>query len=142
MKKCNKVKNTCGTKNFAMCISYEGTINSISEYTNEDCLSIEETTQDIYNQLEQLDLSELGESCLEYVEEDGKILVKNVLKKYEEEICYLKNKVTELENRPFCNQPIADCIEDFSCLSLPCDNSIITVKDWMLAVQAKICETL
>ena len=55
---------------------------------------------------------------------------------------YYVNKVTELENRPFCNQPITACIEDFSCLSLPCDNSIITVKDWMLAVQAKICETL
>lgn len=141
MKKCNKVKNTCASKTFAICTSYEGTINSGSEYTDESCLSIEETTQDIYNQLEQLDLSDLGESCLDYVEEDGKLLVKNVLLKYEQEICSLKEEVEELKNRPFCNQPITSCITDFSCLSLPCDNSIITVKDWMLAVQAKLCET-
>lgn len=52
---CNdKISNLCGNKTYAACVDYEGTVNSQSELINDECLSIEETTQDIYNQLEDL----------------------------------------------------------------------------------------
>ena len=141
MKNCNKIKKTCGTTMFATCVSYEGTVNSISEYTDNDCLSIEETTQDIYNQLEQLNLSELGNACLEYVEEDGKLLVKNVLKKYEDEICTLKEELETVKNTQFCNMKVTECGLDFSCLELPCEQEILTVKDLFQALINKVCTT-
>ena len=142
MKNCNqKIKHTCGSIVFADCTSYEGTVNADSEFNENNCLSIEQTTQDIYNQLDNLDLSALGELCLTYVQEDNKNIVKNVLLKFEEEICTLKEKVESLENRQLCDIPIGECLESFDCLVTPCDTTIITLADWMLAVQTKLCET-
>lgn len=139
---CDIVKNTCGTSTYAECVNYEGKVNESSELKTHCALSIEETTQDIYNQLEEIDLSGLGETCLSYVTTSkGKTVVKNVLLKYEEEICNLRQKVLELENRQICDFPISQCITDLSCLELPCDRTIITVADWMNAITTKICET-
>ena len=57
----------------------------------------------------------------------------------EDEICNLKTKVTELENRQLCDFPITSCVTDFGCLALPCDTTIQTLGDWIKAVQTKIC---
>jgi hypothetical protein len=124
-KNCSKVTKTCGTRNFASCIDYEGEVNENSEFTNQDCLNVEDNIQDIYNQLEDINLSELGQECLEYTQEEGRIKVKAVLLKYEQEICELKTKVTELENRPLCNMPLGSCV-DTTGLVDPCGDPITT----------------
>lgn len=142
MKNCNKIKHTCGSgRNFAVCIETEGEVNADSTLVGETCTNLQENLDDIYNQLENLDLSALGELCLTYVQEDNKNIVKNVLLKFEEEICTLKEKVESLENRQLCDIPIGECLESFDCLVTPCDTTIITLADWMLAVQTKLCET-
>ena len=144
MKKCNqKIKHTCGSIVFADCTSYEGILPEFSEL---ECPSIEETTEELYNLVgeikEETDLSELGNSCLEYLlDENDKIVVKNVLLKFEEEICNLKEKLELVKNRQICSIPITECLPDLGCLALPCDTSIVTLGDWMLAVQTKLCET-
>jgi len=140
-KNCNKIENTCtGNRNFATCIEYEGTTNEQSILKDDCSLNLEETTQDIYNQLEEIDLTLLGD-CLEYEEtDDGKIIVKNVLLKHEEEICALKDRVDEIENMAICDYPISSCGLDLYCLSLPCDNSILTIKDLFQALINKVCE--
>ncbi len=138
----NKIKHTCSSTNYATCIHYESSVNTDSQYDENDCLSIEETTQDIYNQLENLDLSALGELCLSYVQENNKNIVKNVLLKFEEEICNLKEELEIVKNRQICDIPITECFPNgFDCLIGDCDNSIVTLKDWMLAMQTRICET-
>ena len=84
---CNKVKNTCAASTYAECVTYEGEVNENSTLKTHCALSIEETTQDIYTQLEEINLSELGNTCLEYIlNEEDKIIVKNVLLKFEEKI--------------------------------------------------------
>lgn len=141
MKKCNaKVKHTCGSTNYATCINYEGTVNSQSELIDYSCLDLEETTQDIYNQLEQLDLSELGNECLEYVKEDNKIKLISALLVYEKEICELKDKIENLETKSLCEMSISECGLDLKCLQLPCDTQINTVKDLFQALIDKSCE--
>lgn len=142
----NKIKHTCGTTNYSTCIHWEGTVNTQSELVDETCLDQELIDQDQYNQLEdiwnEIDLSELGNQCLEYLtDENDKIVVKNVLLKHEEEICILKERVLELENRQLCDFPIAECNIDLDCLSLPCDQSIATVADLFNALITKVCET-
>ena len=143
MKKCNqKIKATCGVTNFATCIYYESTINTDSELDDNTCLTIEETTQDIYNQLENLDLSALGDLCLSYTTVGGKNIVKNVLLKFEEKICELSEKVNLLETTDICNKSITSCNLDLSCLDLlPCDTPINTLGDLLQAMINKICET-
>lgn len=117
---CNQIKQTCGTTNFATCISFEGTPNNNSPL-KEDCqLSVEEVLDDVYTQLEQINLSELGERCLDYVLEDNKIIVKNVLLKYEEEICTLKQQVEDLQTISLCEQDLTACDLDFGTLVNSC----------------------
>ena len=147
MKKCNKISHTCGTTNYSTCIHWEGNVNPQSELVGNTCLDQEIVTQDIYNQLEdiwnEIDLSELGNQCLEYVEtEEGKIVIKNVLLKFEEKICELEEKINTLETTDICNKSIASCNLDLSCLDLlPCDTPINTLGDLLQSLINKICET-
>ena len=139
----SKVKHTCtGSIQYALCTVYEGVLPEFSEL---ECPSIEETTEELYNLVgeikEETDLSELGNSCLEYVEtEEGKLIVKNVLLKFEEKICELEEKVNELENRPLCNQPLGDCV-DTKCLVDACSENISTVGQLLQALVDINCET-
>ena len=143
-KNCNKIKHTCGSIVFAGCTSYQ---TDLPEFSELECPSIEETTEELYNLVGEIkaetDLKDLGDKCLEYVETaEGKIIVKNVLLKHEDEICLLKNRVKQLEDRQLCDFPITACLPNgFDCLIGDCDNSIVTLKDWMLAMQTRICET-
>ena len=125
----NKIKQTCGSTNYSTCIHYEGSVNADSELVNETCLDLEQTTQDIYNQLENLDLSALGELCLSYVQENNKNIVKNVLLKFEEKICELENRVEELETVDICNQSITSCNLDFGDLVDACGNQPTTLAE-------------
>lgn len=107
----------------AECVSYEGTTNTTSELSEDCSLSVSEAIQDIYTQLEEIELSELGDNCLEYVEtEEGKIIVKNVLLKFEEEICTLKEKVETLQNTAICETSISGCDFNFNGLVDDCGN--------------------
>lgn len=138
----SKIRHTCGTKNFASCIDYQ---TELPEFSELECPSIEETTEELYDLVgeikEETDLSELGEKCLEYLlDENDKIVVKNVLLKFEEKICELSEKVNLLENRPLCEMPLGDCV-DTKCLVDSCENPITT---WGQLVQILIdreCET-
>ena len=136
----NKIKHTCSTTNYSTCVHYEGSVNTDSQYDENDCLSIEETTQDIYNQLENLDLSALGELCLSYVQEDNKNIVKNVLLKFEEEICNLKEELETVKNRPLCEMPLGDCV-DTKCLVDACNENISTVGQLLQALVDLNCQT-
>ncbi len=139
----NQIRSTCGSTNYATCINYESETNTKSELDVTDCLTIEDTTKDIYNQLEDInnesDLSALGNQCLAYTTVEGKIFVKNALLKMEEEICALKTRVTTLETTAICNLPIADCGIDTSCLALPCEE-ITTLGGLLNALIIKVCE--
>ena len=125
----NRLKHTCGSTNYSTCVHYEGSVNTNSELVNETCLDLEQTTQDIYNQLENLDLSALGELCLTYVQEDNKNIVKNVLLKFEEEICELEQKINLLETLDICNKNIVPCSLDFGNLVDTCGNQPTTLSE-------------
>ena len=128
----SKVKHTCtGSIQYALCTSYE---TDLPEFSELECPSIEETTEELYNLVgeikEQTDLSELGEKCLEYLlDENDKIVVKNVLLKFEEEICNLKEKVNLLETTDICNKSIVPCSLDFGDLVDTCGNQPITLAE-------------
>ena len=140
MRNCNKIKHTCSSTNYATCIHTEGEVNTDSELFEVECTNLQENLDDIYNQLENLDLSALGELCLSYVQENNKNIDKNVLLKFEEEICTLKNRVKQLEDRQLCDFPITACGIDLKCLSLPCDTSITNLGQLLDAMITKICQ--
>lgn len=130
MKNCNKIKHTCGSgRNFAVCIETEGEVNADSTLVGETCTNLQENLDDIYNQLENLDLSALGELCLTYVQEDNKNIVKNVLLKHEEKICELEARVLELETTDICNKLITACNLDFGDLVTTCGDQPTTLAE-------------
>lgn len=140
---CNKTKHTCGDPNYATCVTYEKELPDFTKITD-NCYTIEETTEDQYLILgdikEEIDLSELGEQCLSYVlDENDKIVVKNVLLKYEEKICEMETKITELENRQLCDMLIGDCV-NVSCLTSSCDEPITTFGELLQSLIDKSCE--
>lgn len=129
----DKINYSCGEKLYATCVYYELDLPEFSEIEGE-CTTIEETTEDQYKLLEdifdQIDLSDLGETCLDYIQgEDNKNIVKNVLKKFEEEICSLKDRVEVLESTDICDKSIEECGLDLGTLVDECDNPLTTLKD-------------
>jgi hypothetical protein len=112
MKNCgNKVKHTCSEKNYATCVYYELEVPDFSSLVDQDCITLEETTEDQYNILEgiksEIDLSALGQDCINYGINPK--TVKSVLLKYEQEICDLKDRVNTLETTAICDMNITDC---------------------------------
>lgn len=129
MKNCNKVVNTCGGMSPLMCTEYESNVNADSSLIDVDCKNGEEVIQDIYDQLDNLDLSALGDLCLSYTTVGGKNIVKNVLLKFEEKICELEEKITELETVNICNQNIVPCNLDFGSLVDACGDQPTTLAE-------------
>ena len=112
MRNCgSKIKHTCSEKNYATCVYYELEVPTFSNLVNQDCVTLEETTEDQYNILldikSEIDLSALGQSCIDYGIEPK--IVKSVLLKYEQEICDLKDKVATLETTAVCDLNITEC---------------------------------
>ena len=128
----NKIKHTCSSTNYATCISYETELPPFSEL--EDCIDLDQTTTELYSLVgeikEETDLSELGNKCLEYVtDENNKVVVKNVLLKFEEKICELEEKITDLETTDICNKSIVPCSLDFGDLVDACGNQPTTLAE-------------
>ena len=146
MKNCgNKVKNTCGEKVYATCTYYEGVVPDFSSLADQDCNTIEETTEDTYELIgaikDEIDLSDLtggGIACnLNYApDENGNTVVKNVLLKYEEEICLLKAKVKTLEETAICNTLITGC--DLPSLLDNCNAPITTLGQLLEYILTKL----
>ena len=126
----NKIKNMCGEKTYATCTYYELEVPTFSALLNQDCITIEETTSDLYEAVggvkSEIDLSSLGSLCLDYVQEGGKTIVKNALLKYEEEICNLKDRVNYLENEAICDKIITGCV-DLTGIVDACNTQISTL---------------
>lgn len=131
MEDCNKVINTCGELTFAGCAIFEGTTNNASKVKENCKKSVENTTQDIYNQLEELtNLAQLGQSCLTYDKTvDNRTIVANVLLKIEQEVCTLKDKVEGLETVDLCDKSIVACDFDFGVLTNQCETEPQTLKE-------------
>lgn len=127
----DKKKLRCGVKNYATCTYYESEIPSFSPLSTEECITIEETTEDLYNQIsdikEQTDLSALGEQCLTYTASGDVLAVKDILLKYETEICTLKSQVQTLQTTAICDKDITQCGIDLTGVSDICDNPITTL---------------
>src|SRR5690606_14999881 len=122
-----KATNTCAKPTPAECVDYETDIPASSVLTDETCVNIEQTTEDLYTRTEKLlsetDLSALGENCLTYVQVAGENVTKNVLLKHEVEICDLKTSVDSILNGlTICNLPISECDLDLGALVDSCNN--------------------
>lgn len=129
MKNCgNEVKHTCAEKNYATCISYETPVPAFSGLTRITCRTLEETTEDLYDILGGVkeEINFQYETCLNPGNMEPR-KVKEVLLKYEQEICLLKARVLVLESVNICDIDITGCIPPL--LNIPCGTPITTLGD-------------
>lgn len=132
MKNCgNKIKHTCAEKNYATCVYYELEVPDFSSLVGEDCITLEETTEDQYNILSgiksEINLSALGQDCITYGVTPK--TVKNVLLRYEQEICDLKDRVNTLETTAICDMDITNCGLDLTGINNNCSSPVTTLGD-------------
>jgi hypothetical protein len=130
MKNCgNKIKHTCAEKNYATCVYYELEVPDFSSLVGEDCITLEETTEDIYELIggikSEIDLSALGEACIEY--DVNPKTVKSVLLQYEQEICDLRAEVDTLKTTAICDIDITECGIDLSGINNNCSSPVTTL---------------
>jgi hypothetical protein len=141
----DKVSRTCGKKVNAKCVDYEGELHNNTELEECDCHNLEDVIEDLNTGLntifDAIDLSELGNDCLTYELENGKVLVKNALKKFEEEICKLKEATaTDVDCNPIYTEDFTCVGLDLECLSDPCNNPITNLGDLLQAMITQICQ--
>lgn len=139
----NKRKHNCGSrKNQAVCVFYEGYIPEYSDLNDSDCIVLEETTEDLYNIIddlkEDLNLEDLGNTCIDYDEEDnGNIKVKEALKKHEELICDLQEELDGITNQEL---DISSWNIDTKCLEDECGTGFNNLKDLIQIIINKLCD--
>jgi hypothetical protein len=63
----NKIKNTCGTKSFATCVEYQGTVSENTTLEDIGCVDVQEVIEDLYAIVdiikEEIDMSEVTSDC-------------------------------------------------------------------------------
>mgnify|MGYP006428342399 CR=1 FL=1 len=127
---CNKIKNTCIDNTHATCVDYELDISNISNIT-EDCVTIEDTTQDLYQLVESLQ-NKIG------VEENE--VVADLIDAQSSLIETLQQKVEILENQNVCEQSIEDCNLELQGLVDICGEQPDTVGDLLQIIVNQITQ--
>ena len=131
----NKIKCNCGTHQNARCVYYDAYLPKYSKL-DEDCVNIDETTGELYeNQekiLDSIDLVKLGKKCIDYSEfqETNILKVNEALLTIEKEICNLKKNIDD-DN--------SSLELDFKCLVNPCNNNITSLNQLLQIMIDKIC---
>lgn len=139
---CNKLSNTCTGGVFAPCVDYQAELGENTKITS-PCVTIEDTTLDLYQITDEIiensSTEELGEDCIELP--DG-ATVAQTLKKYEEEICVLKQQVETLQTDFICQVLLTSCNLNLSNLQpnndTVCTNPLQTLEDVLQAIIDKL----
>ena len=119
METCNNRKYSCGDKISSICTIYDGGLPIWSELNDELCVTIEETTEELYEQVseikENLDTSNLGEACLQYPNNEN-IKQKDANLVFEKTLCDLLDIAKDSSNS------ILTCDLNYEGLVEECDD--------------------
>lgn len=123
------MKHTCGIKQYATCVYYELELPSISSLLNEDCVTIEQTTSDLYEivsqQAQNISTEGFQTDCLDNLPENFTLI--DIIKAQRDKICELEEKVSTLESKNICDTSIQDCNLDLTGLVDECGDPVTTL---------------
>lgn len=113
---CDKITHRCGKKQNAVCVSYESGIPNFSNLNGQECVSIEETTNDTYsiisNIKSEINVSSLDLECLSV----SSLTLKTLLQALISECCDLKQTT---ETQAITITTMAQQIEDLQSNNCP-----------------------
>lgn len=141
MAECCNSKNRCGGKQNSAHVLYERELPSVSELNDGECVTLEDTTSELYRILETMQQSisteGIGRGCIDYEESElGKVKLFEALTAFEREICKLKETLSKEDNK---GVDISEWSLDTKCLSDPCGDEFSTLKQLMQAIIDKVC---
>lgn len=152
----DKTKNTCGEVVSAACVRYELDIPEISPISGNSCVTIEETTKDLYELVDKvftkIDTTAIKSSdCVTYVlNSDGDIDPKEILKVHDTKIVELLKATGLCDSCTTCpagdevntntspNLDITKLNINFRCLADECDGTITNLKELLQAIINKL----
>ena len=139
-----KPKHTCGDRSSnARCVFYDLDIPSFSKLSNNDCVTVEETTTDLYNlvswlresvNIENLDIRDLDlQSVLDnYEPTKQRFLVKDVLEG-------IISQIDDIKKLAESNDTNSGLELDFKCLVGSCGGPITSLKELLQALIDEVC---
>lgn len=137
-----KMSNICLDPIKAPCVDYEGPLGE-NTTIKESCVNQHQVNEDLYAIadiiIKDQSTEQLGELCLTYPLEDGKVKLKSVLKIFEEEVCSLTSKVKSLEEKNYSELDITGFNLNFQCLIDPCGEPITNLKTLLQLLINKSC---
>lgn len=145
----NKLKSNCGPKRFATCVYYESDIPEWSDLSEEQCVVIEETTEDLYNKvtelIDELNVEGFSTDCdkIEIEEVDGKITIQSLLKTYltlfELLLCDGESTDDSGTDGPSNDIDISDWGINLDCYKDVCSEPIKTLSELIKQIAEKHC---
>ena len=123
-----KIKHTCGTKISSACVFYnlDETIPEFSNLNGESCVTIEETTHDLYELIKSIklsvDLDDFDKGCLDInkvrdpYDKKDKYLIKDILTALKDKQCNTSSGGSDNQNIEWILNNL-----DYKCLVLPCN---------------------
>ena len=139
-----KPKHTCGDRSSnARCVFYDLNIPPFSKLSDNECVTVEETTSDLYNlvswlresiNIENLDIRDLDlQSALDsYEPTKQRYLVKDVLEG-------IISQVDDIKKLAESNDTNSGLELDFKCLVSSCGAPITSLKDLLQALIDEVC---
>ena len=139
-----KPKHTCGDRSSnARCVFYDLNIPPFSKLSGSECVTVEETTSDLYNlvswlresiNIENLDIRDLDlQSALDsYEPTKQRYLVKDVLEG-------IISQVDDIKKLAESNDTNSGLELDFKCLVSSCGAPITSLKDLLQALIDEVC---
>ena len=139
-----KPKHTCGDRSSnARCVFYDLNTPSFSKLSDSECVTVEETTSDLYNlvswlresiNIENLDITDLDlQSVLDrYEPTKQRYLVKDVLEG-------VISQVDDIKKLAESNDTNSGLELDFKCLVSSCGTPITSLKDLLQALIDVVC---
>lgn len=124
----DNIKHRCGNKQYASCVYYELTVPEISSLVDEDCITIEETTEDLYqiitNLNSSIDVSQINTDSLTLPSD---FTIKDLVEAQNNKISELEEEVENLNEESICDKSIEECGLDLGTLLDDCGEPVTTL---------------
>ena len=112
---CDKIKNKCGKKIFASCVASEVDVPQFSSLVGQECVSIEDNIQDLYEIAEgvknEIDLSPLDLECLSLMTPT----VKTLLQLLVTTVCVQQTQLNDLSDTIAIQQQQITALQESNC---------------------------
>lgn len=140
MSKFNPKYNCGDRRSNAACVFYDLNVPEYSKLSEEECLTLQETTEDLYKHVtwlrEAVEVEEI-EGCLNvettkdsYRPNTTRYLLKNMVKELSEKVCNLE--VEKEDENPILGL-------DFKCLTTVCGDPVSSLKELLQTLIDEIC---